>query len=182
MIRNWQNDLTTSNTMFRTLVWPVIARWCGDGRIIHIETMRNNVVANSLDTHCGIDIWQIVDEKGARGIASRVQDGSFFKYLTFTIRESRESGALTEYRKREEALKSGRWVYPYLTCHAYISDSKLLGVALARTADVMIITKEPGKAWIQPTHNATFWCIPWEYVKPIKVWPEGLDLSKRKRK
>ena len=172
MSDNWQADLKTSGELFRRLVWPVVRRWCGDGRIIHVEALKDNDIARSLDVHAGIDVWQIVDGSGARGIASRVQAGKFYSFRTFTIRKDRQSGALTEWQKRVEAVRSGRWTYPILMCHAYADDDILYGVAMARTIDVVRAIDE-GKGGERATGNATFYYVPWTAVMGVKTYDIG---------
>lgn len=72
--------------------------------------------AHDLDMKAGIDAWQLVDNVGARGIASRVQFDTK-SWDTFTIRYIRASGAETEFAKRLRALDDAAngWASPHLT-------------------------------------------------------------------
>ena len=135
---SWVDNLEKSNKAFINLVWPVIKKSCGNGNIKPVEIIKDNDIAKDLDVLCGIDIWQTIIGKGSRGIASRVQFGPK-NWKTFTVRNFRTSGYKTELQKRLDAINSGgRYIYPYLTCQAYVSkdESRLLGCALAKTKDI----------------------------------------------
>lgn len=171
---DWQCDLRKSSRQFLEHVWPVIKAKCGGGEIKPVEVLQDNEIARELDILCGIDVWQTVRGEGARGIASRVQP-SKKNWATFTVRRTRFSGAKTEYEKRLEAIKSGgRFIYPYLTCQAYINDEELIGVGLAKTSQLYAVIErelEQGNVlhakdkkpehgvWINETHNADFFCV-----------------------
>lgn len=166
-------------------VWPVIKGKCGGGQIKPVEILEDNEIARELDVLCGIDVWQTVDGEGARGIASRVQPSSK-NWATFTVRRTRFSGAKTEYEKRLEAIKSGgRFIYPYLTCQAYIDGEELIGVGLAKTAELYTVIerevergnvlharqKKAGHCvWINETHNADFFCVRFDAVSGCWVY------------
>ena len=141
-IPDWQQDLTWSNQLFLTEVWPRIKERCGGGQIRPVEILKDDEIAKELDVLCGIDIWQVIDGQGARGIASRVQNETReskkgINWKTFTIRYSRnDTGAKTEYHKRKEAIETGRYIYPFLTCQAYFDHGEFVGGGIARTIDV----------------------------------------------
>lgn len=173
---DWQRDLTKSSQLFLAHVWPAIKAKCGGGQIKPVEILQDNEIARELDVLCGIDVWQTVDGEGARGIASRVQPTSR-NWGTFTVRRRRFSGAKTEYEKRLEAIKSGgRFIYPFLTCQAYVDGDSLLGVGLAKTvnlyetierelADGRVSRDRGGRAvWINETNNADFFCVRFDAV------------------
>ena len=171
-MRDWRNDLSSSSRAFLDCVWPSIKGKCGGGAIKPVEVLHDNDLAKDLDILCGIDVWQTIDGEGARGIASRVQFGPK-NWQTFTIRRSRFNGSRTEYDKRLEAIQSGgRFIYPYLTCQAYVHDGALVGVGLAKTVDIFSLIereKAAGRAakkvgsdqavWINKTTNADFYCV-----------------------
>ena len=125
------------------LVWPRIAPWMRGGELIPVESTTAASLQATFDTLAGIDAWHICHEQRAmRGIASRVQtiaDG-YEPYNTFTIRYRRSSGAETEFAKRLAAIRDrdGGWLYPHLTCQAYIDQRKerLLSCAVVRTKDL----------------------------------------------
>lgn len=174
---DWQKDLKKSSRDFLLHVWPVIQRKCGGGQIKPVEVLHDNDLARDLDVLCGIDVWQTVNGEGARGIASRVQPGDT-NWQTFTVRRRRFSGAKTEYQKRLEAINSGgRFIYPYLTCQAYVGDQGLLGVGLVRTVDLYAVINQENEAgrisrswrngeavWINGTDNADFFCVRFDAV------------------
>lgn len=175
---DWKADLSNSSRAFLDCVWPVINEKCGGGNIKPVEVLHDNDLAKDLDILCGIDVWQTIDGEGARGIASRVQFGQK-NWQTFTIRRSRFNGSRTEYDKRLEAIQSGgRFIYPYLTCQAYVYDGALVGVGLAKTVDIFSLIereKADGRAaekagrdqavWINKTTNADFYCVRFDAVE-----------------
>jgi len=160
----WKKDLEESNRAFIDCVWPIIKDVCGGGGIKPVEMIEDNSLAKDMDLKCGIDIWQTIDGKGCRGIASRVQWGK--NWGTFTVRKRRFSGAKTEYEKRKEAIKNGSYVYPYLTCQAYIEKEtfSLHGGAVARTSDIFK-TIERGLYKTRQTTNASFFAVDFEDVE-----------------
>ena len=143
MPKNVKQDCLKSNEAFVRLVWPVISEVCGGGVIRPIETF-DGLVSRDLDILAGIDVLQIIDGLGCRGIASRVQfsDPKFGDkdWQTFTIRESRiGSTGETELEKRFRAVNGMRGIIaPYLTVQSYISvdGSRLVGCGVARTVDI----------------------------------------------
>lgn len=180
---DWQRDLSESSRSFLTVVWPIIKKKCGGGEIKPVEILQDNQIARELDILCGIDVWQTVQGSGARGIASRVQPGPK-NWGTFTIRRRRFSGAKTEYEKRLEAIRSGgRFIYPYLTCHAYVDGGRAVGVGLARTVDIFNaieveneagrIGQRGGPVYVQKTGNADFFVLPFTAVLNCWVYPNG---------
>lgn len=166
MPADWVTDLNRSNVAFLREVWPQIQKQCGGGEIKPVEIF-DDVMSRELDMMCGIDIWQTITGEGCRGIGSRVQFGDK-NWRTFTIRKERDSGAVTEYEKRKEAIDSGgRFIYPYLTSHAYVSDAgDLLGCGVAITKNIFQAI-EAGKAQIRRCENATFFAVKFEDVPGV---------------
>ena len=174
----WVDDLNDSSYDFLRLVWPVIKNFCGGGETIPVETVSNNDFAKYLDQFSGIDFWQIVNDHGIRGIASRIQWGNV-NWRTFTIRFRRFSGNATEYQKRIEAINTGEWLYPYFTCQAYITERRngcLLGCAVAKTRDIFLAIQE-GKYGKQKTTNAEFLTVGWDNVKLVCEAPLEMPLE-----
>lgn len=133
-------DLTDSAGDFTRLVWPQIKVWCRGGELISVESTDAKGLSQAFDTMAGVDAWQVCYEtQSIRGVASRIQYGS--PWASFTIRETRASGTVTELKKRMAAmsdLKAG-WLVPALTVQAYISNrvlGDLLHVAMVRTFDL----------------------------------------------
>ena len=170
-MNDWQRDLSKSNAAFLSAVWPVIKGKCGGGTIKPVEILPDDI-SRDLDRLCGIDIWQTIDGEGCRGIASRVQFGSK-NWRTFTVRKCRDSGAKTEFEKRKDAIESGgRMIYPYLTCHAYLTDSLVvLGGGLALTKSVFDAITDHTK--IRRTDNASFYAVDFDDVEG--VWEFGAE-------
>jgi len=146
MSRNWVSDLKTSSRLFLACVWPAIQVKCGGGEIRAVEVIDDSRIAKELDVLAGIDVWQTVTGEGVRGIASRVQWGESAidprtgqPWNTFTIRYRRQSGVDTEFTKRIQAIRTGRWIWPYLTVQGYVSDeqdARLLSCAVVRSRDL----------------------------------------------
>ena len=164
---SWVEDLTEANRDFMNLVLPVITPACGGGTFLPVEVMRDNEIAQDLDLMAGVDVWQRIDGEGVRGIAARVQQGSV-NWGTFTIRQTRTSGAQTEYEKRKMAIESGRYIYPYLTCQAYVNNGELIGVGLAKTEDVFSAIDVYGWPQTNPHDGNTFLCVKFSAVNSCK--------------
>ena len=113
---------------------PIIQKLLSGWRVIPVEG-QNNTVCQLLDTACGID-YLIYSEKYNRvyGLASRVQYGR--NYRTFTVRKERESGAETEYSKREASQNYGS-LSPYYTMQMYIENGKVSGLGVVKTKDLL---------------------------------------------
>jgi hypothetical protein len=184
-VSDWQRDLSASSRAFLGVVWPIIQNKCGGGDIKPVEVLQDNQIARDLDVLCGIDVWQTIGGHGARGIASRVQPDKR-NWGTFTIRRRRFNGAQTEYEKRLAAIRSGgRFIYPYLTCHAYVDGPTALGIGLARTIDVfetIEAAKEAGPiperfcrdapVFVKSTNNADFFVVWFWAVKDCWIYPK----------
>jgi hypothetical protein len=118
-MRDWQVDLERSRIALGGVVWPAIKDAIGGGTLLITEGSRNGTDL-TLD-YGGIDAIQKTVVRGVpvqRTIASRIQFGQ--PYFTTTIRESRRSGAVTEYAKRQTAREEGGNL-PTLTTHAYVT-------------------------------------------------------------
>jgi hypothetical protein len=135
-----------------------------------VEAVTNNEMAEMLDQLSGIDAWIIEQDKGIRGLSSRVQ----YDYTceTFTVRKERETGIRTEYDKLTYAIKHD-CLYPHWFCHAYLQTNpkKLTQVALCKTIDLIDII-ENGIEWIDyQIHQAskfgcsTFYAVKWSTFK-----------------
>jgi len=166
LLDKWQKDLDWSAKAFHDLVWPILQKHIG-GQLIHIEQITEDSFAKNFDQLSGIDAWHIRADKGIRGIASRIQvcDIKFPPYNTFTIRKSRDSGAITEYEKRKKAIESQNgWLYPHLTVQAYISEKTggiLRSFAVAKTKNI-IEQINTGQYFEKRTGNACFLCVAWD--------------------
>lgn len=164
------NDMKNSSTAFVTLVWPLINSWVGGGELLQMENVTDSNFAKMLDMKAGIDGWHIHSD-GMRGIASRIQKG-WKAWNTFTIRMSRDSGAKTEYEKRETAIETGKYIYPHLTVQAYVEawEGPVLSIGMALTCDIIIFIQK-GFHTLRRTTNAEFAVCPWDVmeIKGFKV-------------
>jgi hypothetical protein len=159
--------LNRSSLAFRELVWPVIADDLGGGKLIEVETIKDNDFASSLDCIAGVDCWQETAEF-MRAIAQRTQWGA--NYHTFTVRETLRSGHITEAAKRRIAIAEG-WLYPAITVQAYIIDDHLVAAAWALTQNVIAACADE-RTWTQTNHQdgATFFCVPWQVVQDVHIY------------
>lgn len=134
------------------------------GWLITVEGDTLSETAKLLDTLSGIDLWMVDENRGMRGIASRIQYETNFR--TFTIRLERASGAKTEYEKRKFAIEND-FLYPIITYQAYLCQNG--GIGIAYTKDIIdYITK--GFAYVRHTKEdqkgqASFWVIKWDDFK-----------------
>lgn len=139
------------------------------GRIESVEGAVSFAAASPLDAYAGVDLWVVRDGAGVRGIGNRIQRTDRY-WRTFTIRQSRESGAETEFAKRQRSI-ANEWLYPVLTLQGYVTEdgSRLLGFAIARTRDILA-TIESGGSQVQATGSlqrgqATFYVVRWDVMR-----------------
>jgi len=152
----WQNDLNTANEIFINLIWDKVREYCNYGQLLPVEGCTDELYY-TLDARAGCD-YIVVEDLGIRGMAVRVQytDAPFD---TFTIRASRDSGVMTEFQKRQYAIKNN-YMSPAYTMQAYVSADKshLISGAIAMTSDI-IAAIESGNCHTESTYNASFYVI-----------------------
>ena len=151
---------------------PIIKKLLGfsEGQIIDVENQDNDTCKH-LDLQCGIDY--LVYFKGLTdGLAWRAQQehSIYGPYNSFTIRKKRESGATTEYEKRNYAIQHNA-LYPKYTAQAFYSrrNGALMSLAIAKTADIIeCITKglcTENKTGQQEIGQAEFYTVWWNVMK-----------------
>jgi hypothetical protein len=179
--RLWRDDLRESQRDFQEIVWPRIAPLLGGGRLVSVEE-ESPKTKQLLDLFAGIDAWHIQDQHlRMRGIASRVQwiwPGRP-PYDTFTIRWRRNNGSATEFEKRLAAMRdNGKWLFPYLTCQAYLTENhprQLLSAAVIRTRDLFehVADLIQTDSLPLPTENkdrsSSFLSIAWRAIPSEKI-------------
>ena len=130
--------VSMSKTMknFNEKVLPILKAHNSKCRYVSIEGRANDEITKDFDILAGIDAYR-ADVGEMRGIASRIQftKKGYPSFDTFSVRASRDSGALTEYAKRKHAIKTGA-LYPYYTLQAYIGDSETV-VGICKTKDLL---------------------------------------------
>lgn len=156
---DWRQDLSWSARDFIAIVWPQISGWCHGGELRPVEGVTDRRTEADLDRLAGIDAWQIVDGVGMRGIASRVQamedSGYTNPWASFTIRERRTSGAVTELAKRMRAMDDDAgWLLPDLTVQAYLDrrGGRLLHVAMTYTRQLYEHVRDTTE-WVRRTNG-----------------------------
>lgn len=132
-------------------VWPAIRAKCGGGDIIPIETVTDSGLAHRFDMLSGIDAWQVQENAGIRGIASRVQWGR--DWGTFTIRYSRASGARTEWDKIRDHNPDDGYIRPHLVVQGYCTKpgGSLIAAYVLRARDLYALATDEheGTAWFK---------------------------------
>ena len=172
-MRSYAQDATDSHVAFVSTVWPEVASAIRGGQFLPVECSTDDELRMHLDQLAGIDAWQLLSGEGMRGIASRVQAGT---WDTFTIRYNRDSGALTEWTKRCRALDEPQagWLLPALTIQAYVNGGTFYSAAVMRTADLFAYARkhlENGRAWIESNRrdvvgdSNTFVVVPWSNLR-----------------
>jgi hypothetical protein len=162
----FKKDFEWSNEMFLKQVWPNIKYICGGGNLIPLE-MSTEDFAKQMDQMCGIDYMLVNDGLGMVGLASRVQKIENNKpWNTFTIRFDRDSGAQTEYEKRKIAIESNKYIYPYLTTHAYVNQNGYVNCGVAKTVDIYNAINLNN---IRRNDNVDFLYVNFNQVKDVKV-------------
>lgn len=54
------------------VVWPVVRERIGGGELFTVEGHVGDLMRKHLDTLAGIDGWQVMNDHGMRGLASRI--------------------------------------------------------------------------------------------------------------
>ncbi len=169
-------DMKWSSTLFINQVWPIAKKYIG-GELMQMEGRPDMELATMLDMKAGIDGWNI-HTNGLRGIASRIQAGADWR--TFTIRESRDSGAETEFEKRKRAIESNEWLYPAITIQAYAQTQTgpILSIGITHTTTIIKYIKD-GCSYIRPTCNARFYVCEWDKMSKNNYKVLVIDLTKK---
>lgn len=164
-----------SSALFAGQVWPIISGEIGGGELILMEGRPDTHLALMLDARAGIDGWQLIQNGGIRGIASRVQKSERV-WRSFTVRYRLPSAAPTEYQKRKHAIESDDGqIYPHFTVHAYAKTETgpITAVAVCRTKD-LISAIDAGLAVERMCSGTTFKAIFWDCMSKagyeVKIW------------
>lgn len=160
-------DMKTSNDYVIDLLSPIMIDLLGGGQIISVENNKDKL-ARLLDMTAGFDYIYTYSGKMLYAIASRVQYN--INYRTFTVREERESKAMTEHKKIQDAIDYGA-LYPYFRMQAYIdiTNNKCMSLAIARTLDVVdMINKgrcSTNHTGADQNGQAAFYYVKWDDMK-----------------
>ena len=155
-----------SSSLVNEKISPIVEKMFSGWKLMQVEGY-DNEVCKVLDISGGID-YLLRNEKNnfIYGVASRVQYG--MNHRTFTVRKERESGALTEFQKRSQAISIGA-IYPQYSMQAYIVGKNVLGLAIVKTSDLMEFIKN-GYAETRHTNmdkigQAEFYICEWDRIK-----------------
>lgn len=188
-----KKDARDSSSSFVNVVWPILESECPvflGHKLVENETVRTPV-SQTLDMAAGID-WFTQDPGGGLvSISSRIQWEC--NWRSFTIRESRESGAVTELAKRREAIRKST-LCPDWWVHAYIfgreeTNPELGSVGVIRTEDLFKWVRDHvDDTKIMPRRNVDFGgaavlrAVWWHHVASYPSfwsWDEGQRPPKR---
>ena len=166
-----KKDLNDSILAFENLVLPIIeSKNMINGNFISIEKITHSFeedIATHFDKLSSIDLFRIKIDEGISGIASRVQFGKK-AYNTFTIRKNRVSGALTELDKIIKNYHSGKYFYPHLYIHSYISNrenGEVLSFAIVETKTLIeLYEKNIYNIKINRYDGNEFICFDWNDI------------------
>lgn len=130
----FEQSMKKTMSDFDSKILPILKHTYPNMKHVEIEGRAYDEVTRDFDIYAGIDVYRVRPEAGEMiGIASRIQRGKAWR--TFTVRKSRDSGAVTEYAKRKRAIQTGT-LYPMLTMQAYIDgDSVVIG--MVKTKDLI---------------------------------------------
>ncbi len=165
------------------VVWPVVRERIGGGRLLTVEGHADDLMRKHLDTLAGIDGWQVMNDHGMRGLASRIQylSPNDTVWESHTVRSKRDSGAKTELEKRMEAIQhpENGLLYPHLTIQAYLEKPRreggLICLGIIRTTDLFdYLSKHQHVIQPRRTTNAEFYPVFWDKLRKagyrIAIW------------
>lgn len=134
-----EEAIQRSAETFRDTVWPHLAESLGGGELIPVETVTDSGFARLLDMLGMTDAWQVVNNRGMRGLSTRVQ-WTQRPYRTWTVRSQLNSGRATEFHK---LMQPGDWQLPHYIVQAYVHPITLecLAAAAIRTADLQTMLR-----------------------------------------
>ena len=140
------------------------------GKIHTIESKGDEMLI-LMDVKSGIDYIR-EDDLGLQGIAARCQWEKAWN--TFTIREKRLTGTITELEKREKQIATG-YLYPIFTLQAYFAsreNNKLLSLGIIKTLNLYEFMKNnPSKVHRRKSDN-DFVFVHWHDLgKSVKKYP-----------
>ena len=162
-------QFTTEN--FEKFVVPVLKAVFKTERIVDSEILGDNL-SRCLDRENCIDGY--FERDGAfEFFSSRIQNAN---YRTFTIRKSRDSGAVAEYERLCRQFREGR-IYPRWAIQAYVSGDSAT-VAVTETRHLLNFIRE-GKAGVKHTREdkhgqSGFFTVKWHDLQksgiPVKIF------------
>ena len=162
VVQDMEKSLKLVETQIKPIVKNLLSGW-------ELETVEgnDNKICKILDMLCGVDYFLMSPKVSVvYGVASRVQYEK--NYRTFTVRKSRESGALTEYEKRNQAIMLGG-LYPAYTMQAYVLKDKVQGLALTKTVNLIDFIKkgyaEENRTNTEKIGQADFYVCKWDKMR-----------------
>ena len=161
-----KEDMNKSASLVLKKINPIIKEMLPEWELLQVEG-KEDKICKILDMSCGID-YLLHSKKSSLilGVGSRVQRDE--NYRTFTVRKERETGNLTEYQKRNQAILLGG-IYPFYSLQAYIKEDKVLGLAITKTSDLLEFIKngyaEEKKTKTDKIGQAIFYVCRWDKMK-----------------
>ena len=159
-------DMKRSTENVNGAIKPIVEKLLSGWKLMQVEG-KDDEVCKLLDMSCGVDYLLHSEKSGViLGLSSRVQYEE--NYRTFTVRKERESGALTEYEKRTQAMTSGG-IYPYYTIQAYMKDGEVKGLGITKTSDLIEYIKkgyaDEKETGMNRIGQAKFYVCHWDDMK-----------------
>lgn len=170
------SDMGWSSKLFIESAWPMVQEKFKVGPLLQMEGRPDVELATQLDIRSGIDAWELTSEGGMRGVSARVQTSDPHPncWDSFTVRMSRNSGTLTEFAKRRNAIHGGKGlIYPHITVQAYAQCKvgPVHSVGVCKTEDLISFI-DNGMHKKRLVSNAEFAACFWSDMKScgISVW------------
>ena len=139
MAGNFYQASTTALKQYEKFLKPALEQIYTNSIFYSLECAENEIFAD-FDKYAGFDFLSKNKISGLmRAFALRIQEK--LSYDTFTVRHSRDSGAMTEYEKRIKAIEVGA-LFPTITVQAYIVNDRLSAFAIIRTVDLFEYIKK----------------------------------------
>lgn len=133
MPNDFQQNMDKNSDSYK-IIFPILKKILKpDYEIISVEN-ENSKIAKLLDSYSGIDFLLLnTATSELEGVASRIQYDKL--YNSFTIRLGRESGVLTEFQKRNTAIKNNS-LFPKFTLQSYILSTGEFSMAICKTVEL----------------------------------------------
>lgn len=190
-----RRNMAESASIFRDLVWPAMSPMMGGGELLPVESTSDRM-RDVLDRLAGIDAWQVIDELGVRGIASRVQWVGVGQrpWDTFTVRYALANGYETEFAKRLRAIDHHEHglLFPHHTVQAYLEGrgDQCVGLLSAAVVDTRILIRHVSSCLTSQAPRCfkrvvaggnTMVVVPWSHLEAIGVrlgrWSRRQDIA-----
>jgi hypothetical protein len=159
--------ILNSNDKFK-LIWPLISPYCGGGNIEMVEGSDDSF-KRFLDMSCGIDAFQVSQNKSIKGIAHRSQECWVEPFNTWTIRElTKNKSQQTEWKKLIDADSES--IKPYLHVQSYFNKKTkdficAAGIRSSQLIEVMRNNQDLFKRHTNDEDGTVFRSLSWDTAR-----------------